>query len=66
MLTLGWGKSTTVDNEHLCQSCHSGSFFPMLFKDFDPQPYFIPPMTSTGVNYIVIVARMSNGSELPG
>ena len=59
-------KSTTVDNGHLCRSCHYGSFFPMAFKDFDPLPFLIPPMISTGVNYIVIVARMSGASELPG
>jgi hypothetical protein len=38
----------------------------MAFKDFDPLPFLIPPMISTGVNYIVIVARMSGASELPG
>jgi hypothetical protein len=40
--------------------------FPMAFKDFDPLSFLIPPMISTGVNYIVIVARMSGPSELPG
>ena len=59
-------KSTSVDYEHLCVSCHSGKFFPMAFKIFDPLPFVIPPMISTGVNYIIIVARMSNSFELPG
>jgi hypothetical protein len=38
----------------------------MAFKNFDPLPFVIPPMISTGVNYIIIVARMSNAFELPG
>ncbi len=59
-------KSTTIGNEHLCRSCPDRSFFSMAHKDFDSLPFVIPPMTSAGVNYIVIVARMSSASELPG
>jgi hypothetical protein len=38
----------------------------MAFKNFDLLPFVIPPMISNGVNYIIIVARMSTHSELPG
>ncbi len=59
-------KTSTVSNEHLCRSCIEGKFFPMAIRNFDPLPFVIPPMISNGVNYIIIVARMSNHTELPG
>jgi hypothetical protein len=59
-------KSSTVSNEHLCRSCSDGKFFPWAFKSYDPLPFIIPPMISNGVNYVIIVARMSTHSELPG
>jgi hypothetical protein len=60
-------KSSKSDNEQLCPSCNNGYFVvvPNSAK-CEMLPMQIPPITSTPINYIIIVARMSNNNSLPG
>lgn len=60
-------KSSKCDNEQLCPSCNKGKLSIVPPSAYcEPLPMQIPPITSTPVNYIIIVARMSNNNSLPG
>ena len=59
-------RTVKVGTEQLCLSCRDRKLSLLTCGNTDLVPFQVPPMTSTPVNYITIIARLSGKTVLPG